>query len=375
MKRRRILVVGGTGPTGPHIVQGLLDRGHDVVILHRGVHEPDDLPDVRHIHADPHFAEALEPALRGERFDTILALYGRLERLATFFAGRCERFLAVGGRPVYAGYLDPGSVVPRGMRVLAREDSPLADPAAITDVGVAKFAARMRAAEDSVMRGHREGAYAATLFRYPYIYGARALGSVEWSVWKRIHDGRARINLPAGGLILNARCAAQNAAHMLLLALENEAAHGEIFNCADDEQYSLAQWVELIALQLGKTLAIVDVPAALRWTVTNFLFFAGSATDIAIADTAKAKRLLGYADVIAPRAALAEALRWYGVHPVEWEADPAYPDKFDYELEDRVADALQELRDRFAPEDPKLKAAHNYAHPKKPSLSGDEKGR
>ncbi len=33
------LVVGGTGPTGPYIVEGLLQRGYQVAILHRGEHE------------------------------------------------------------------------------------------------------------------------------------------------------------------------------------------------------------------------------------------------------------------------------------------------------------------------------------------------
>ena len=32
----KALVVGGTGPTGPIIVQGLLDRGYEVTIYHRG---------------------------------------------------------------------------------------------------------------------------------------------------------------------------------------------------------------------------------------------------------------------------------------------------------------------------------------------------
>ena len=29
------LVVGGTGPTGPYIVNGLLKRGYEVTVLHR----------------------------------------------------------------------------------------------------------------------------------------------------------------------------------------------------------------------------------------------------------------------------------------------------------------------------------------------------
>ena len=45
------LVVGGTGPTGPHIVNGLLERGYQVAILHTGAHESDEIPaSVEHIH-------------------------------------------------------------------------------------------------------------------------------------------------------------------------------------------------------------------------------------------------------------------------------------------------------------------------------------
>jgi nucleoside-diphosphate-sugar epimerase len=55
-----ILVIGGTGPSGPLIVNGLHERGHQVTILHTGKHEVDTLPPqsaVPHIHADP-FDEA-----------------------------------------------------------------------------------------------------------------------------------------------------------------------------------------------------------------------------------------------------------------------------------------------------------------------------
>ena len=35
----KALVIGGTGPTGPYIVEGLLRRGYEVTIYHRGTHE------------------------------------------------------------------------------------------------------------------------------------------------------------------------------------------------------------------------------------------------------------------------------------------------------------------------------------------------
>jgi hypothetical protein len=56
------LIVEGTGPTGPRLIQGLIERGFDVSILPTGRHEV-PLPDqVEHIHVDPHFIEPLTAA-------------------------------------------------------------------------------------------------------------------------------------------------------------------------------------------------------------------------------------------------------------------------------------------------------------------------
>ena len=60
------LVIGGTGPTGPFIVNGLLARGYRVAMLHTGRHEiPEIPPQVEHIHTAPFERGALETALAG----------------------------------------------------------------------------------------------------------------------------------------------------------------------------------------------------------------------------------------------------------------------------------------------------------------------
>ena len=63
----KALVVGGTGPTGPFIVKGLLQRGYEVSIFHRGNHEVEEIPpEVEHIHGDPHFRETIDGRAVGE---------------------------------------------------------------------------------------------------------------------------------------------------------------------------------------------------------------------------------------------------------------------------------------------------------------------
>lgn len=49
----RVTVLGGTVFVGRAVVEVLVESGHDVTIVHRGVHEPTaGYPDVRHVHAD-----------------------------------------------------------------------------------------------------------------------------------------------------------------------------------------------------------------------------------------------------------------------------------------------------------------------------------
>ena len=58
------LVVGGTGPTRPHVVGGLVARGFAVTMLHTGRYERDEISDVvEHVHTDPFHARRRLPGL------------------------------------------------------------------------------------------------------------------------------------------------------------------------------------------------------------------------------------------------------------------------------------------------------------------------
>jgi nucleoside-diphosphate-sugar epimerase len=81
MTRRgeRALVIGGTGPSGPFVVNGLVDRGFETTILHSGAHEPPEIPSVvEHVHTNAFDPEAVRTALSGRTFDVCIATYGRL---------------------------------------------------------------------------------------------------------------------------------------------------------------------------------------------------------------------------------------------------------------------------------------------------------
>jgi nucleoside-diphosphate-sugar epimerase len=320
----RTLVVGGTGPTGPFIVNGLRERGREVTIFHRGTHEiPEIPPDVRHIHGDPHFAETIAAATAGETFDEVIATYGRIRLIAEAFAGKVGRFISVGGVAVYRGFGNARLVKPVGVTAPVREDAPVAD-----DEAEERFGMLIAQTEDVVFANHPT----ATVFRYPYVYGPYQLVPREWSIVRRVLDGRRHILLPDGGTTLSTHGWAGNLAHALLLAVDQpEASAGKAYNCGD----------------------------------------------------------LGYRDVLPAPEAIARTARWYAENPADADLEQRLGDPFDYAWEDRMIDAAgaamacwegarrgngsdgelarSESGRRFRP--------HPYAHPKEAGVGRDHRGR
>ncbi|MGZ5233798.1 MAG: NAD-dependent epimerase/dehydratase family protein [Burkholderiales bacterium] len=358
----KALVIGGTGPSGPHIVNGLLERRYDVTILHGGQHEVEFTQPVEHIHTDPHFAETLAPALEGRSFDIVLATYGRMRIIADLLKGKTGRFIGAGGSAVYAHHDDP-RWGPLGPPTMVPEDGPLRD-----GPSEPKFNHLMWVTEDTVMRAHREGHYSATYFRYPTLYGAHSPANPDWSIVRRILDCRKRLIIPANGL-LKRRGYARNVAHALLLAVDKPAeSAGQIYNIRDERQYTQRQYVKFIARHLKHDCEIVEVPP----TLAEKVYKGGAARprDWMIEyDISKIKTQLGYRDVIAPAQALADSVDWLVSNRPEpgSEIERQLGDPFAYAEEDEMLAAYEAGHDAAnAVEFPEMQLGHMYRHPKKP---------
>jgi nucleoside-diphosphate-sugar epimerase len=373
----RTLVIGGTGPTGPFIVNGLLERGRDVTIFHRGTHEiPEIPPHVRHIHGDPHFAETIADALAGETFDEVIATYGRIRLLAEAFAGKVGRFISIGGVAVYRGFSNP-RLLPVGVTAPVREDAPVAD-----DAVEERFGMLIAQTEDVVFGNHPT----ATVFRYPYVYGPYQVVPREWSIVRRVLDGRTSILVPDGGTALSTHGWAGNLAHTVLLAVDQpEASAGKAYNCGDLDQLTIRQIVEVVAAALGARLEPVSVP----WEV------AGPARVLSLSgrghrfmDLALVRHDLGYTDVLPAPEALARTARWYAEHPADAELEARLGDPFDYAWEDRMIGTASAVMERWQAgrrpgengetdrtDDGRTFRPHPYAHPKQAGVGRDHRGR
>jgi nucleoside-diphosphate-sugar epimerase len=367
----RALVIGGTGPTGPHIVSGLLARGHEVTIFHRGTHEIPALADLEHIHGDPHFRESIDEALAGRSFDIVLAMYGRIRHIAPALAGRCDRFITIGGVPVYRGFFPrPGQPE---LPIPVTETHPVVRVAG--DDPALKFSLRLTEAEDLTFASHP----AATILRFSTIYGPNNARPAEWSVIRRIRDRRPYMIVPDGGFQVQTRCAARNAAAFVLAAVDRpSAAAGQVYNVGDPVYWSMRQWIELIVSQLGADLELVPIPGDIAVEAATTMMPLGNTTAThVILSTAKAERQLGYQPVIEPVQALKEVLEWYDAQPgLDPGASPAMVDRFDYAAEDaliaRYRETAPHIRDSVAQQ--AAPPVHSMPHPKAPGQV-DDRGR
>lgn len=328
----RALVIGGTGPTGIPLVRGLVDRGYDVTIVHRGVHERTETPAaVTHIHSDPYDDAAMRALFEDASFDVVVGMYGRLRRIAELSAGRVGQFVSVGGVPALRGWMNPWTSDPPGLAVPVAEDAPIVDRPQDDEKGY-----RIARTEAAVFAHHPSAAH----FRYPYVYGPHQLVPREWLIVRRILDGRDRIVLADDGLTLHHHGYTENLAHALLLAIEHpDAAAGKLFHIGDEEVLSVRQVVELIGAALGHQLEIVSMPFEIAIPARPLL--AQPLPTHRVLDISRVRHDLGYHDVVPARRALAATARWLVDNPCPpgGQEELVLTDPFDYAAEDRLIDA------------------------------------
>ena len=356
------LVIGGTGPSGPHIVNGLIERGYDIAVLHGGQHEAGFMQPVEHIHTDPHFAETLEAGLRGRTFDVAVATYGRIRLVAEVMKGKTQRLITAGGGGIYAQRNDP-RWGPLGAPMVVSEDGPLSD-----DPEGPRLPYMMWVTEQAVMQGHREGHYNATIFRYPQIYGPNALASPEWSIVRRILESRRHFILSSGGEARR-RAFGQNAAHAVLLGVDKEREFGgQVYNVREEVQYSQRQTVELIARVMHHDWELVEMPAALANRAYRGSGAQGGGAGFDF-DITKIRTQLGYRDVVSAAEALTRSAEWLVANRPEpgGELERQLGDPFAYEAEDQLILAYREgLAQAEKVQFPEVHSGHMYRHPKKP---------
>lgn len=331
---RRVLVVGGTGPTGPYIVNEFLRDGAQVAIYHTGRHEVDFDSEVEHLHGDPRDEDDIQDKLGNREWDIAVCTSGRLRSLAKVLAGRTGRLVATTGQPVYRGVAarvpTPTGKVPLPVPEWAERqyDNP-------------GYTGKVAIGEDQLMEQHGRGDFEVVILRYPAIFGPRAPINHEWAVVKRILDRRPFMIMPHDGMVYFQRGYAANVGRLVFLAGTRPEAAGEIFNAGDERVLSARHVAEIIVDELGSDMELIGVPAQLCKNV----YLLAEKSNV-ILDMSKARNLLGYRDVVDPEEATGITARWLRDNPPD-ESDLTSPGSaFDYDLEDRIVRVWRDLLEK-----------------------------
>jgi 2'-hydroxyisoflavone reductase len=120
--KKTILILGGTGFLGPHIVRSAIARGHTVTLFNRGKTQPHLFPEVEKLHGD---RDGQLDALEGRTWDAVVDPSGYVPRIvkmsAELLAPATKHYVFVSTISVYKD----------GLPVGADEDAPkntIADP-------------------------------------------------------------------------------------------------------------------------------------------------------------------------------------------------------------------------------------------------------
>src|SRR6266571_809524 len=195
-REMRIAVLGGTRFIGRAIVEELASQGHDLLVMHRGQLEPDDMPAVRHLHCDR--SELLQHRHELDGFESEAAIDCRA-------LTRTDAEIALQALPDVARWIVISSIdVYRAFGALHEDRE--TDPVPLD--------------EESPVRPAR------------YPYRGKLPGMDQY-------DKR-------------------DIAHAVRLALDNAGATG-VMNLCEDRTYSMRMWVQMILEAAGSRAEVVRV--------------------------------------------------------------------------------------------------------------------
>lgn len=332
-----ILVIGGTGFIGPHVVRRLAAEGHDVTLFHRGKSTADLPAEVGHIYGDRLELGSFRGHFLALRPDVVLDMRALVEAdgrvVVETLTGITPRLVTISSVDVYRAYgrligTEPGPLEPtpltessplREKRYPYRRETPPAadDPRAWTHDYDKIPIEELTMGTDGL---------AGTVLRLPMVYGEgdyqhRLLPYVQRMTDNRpaiiLGERQARFQAPRGYV--------GNVAAAIALAVTDERASSRVFNVGDERAYTEREWVGLIKGVMGwpgsiEVVPDADLPASMR-DETN-------AAQHLAADTSAIRRDLGFTDPFD----LDTSLR----HAIEWERQALATEPADYADEDAV---------------------------------------
>ena len=318
----KVLILGGTGLTGPFITHSLVEQGHQVTIFHRGKHQADLPATVNRIVGERRQLDQFIHEFEGLAPDVVLDMLAftrqDAELLMRIFKGLAKRVVVPSSSDVYRVFgrlhgTEPGPVDP----IPLDEEAPLREKLSVHGEAYEK-----RWVEEVVMS---DPDLPGTILRYPMIYGPND-GGRTFEFVKRMLDNRPAILLDEKVARWRwSRGYAENVAWATMLAVTQEQARNRIYNVAEPEGLSYLEWAQRVTHAANWNGRIVLVPQGRLHEQGNFEHHW-------VVDTTRIRAELGYMEVVHQEEALRRTVEWQWAHPLE-KYDPK---EFDYATEDMI---------------------------------------
>jgi nucleoside-diphosphate-sugar epimerase len=312
----RVLMIGGTVFIGRELAQQLTDAGHEIAFLHRGEHEPDGFEGATHIHVPR--AEMASKRGEIEAFapdavvDNMAMSAEDADVALEVVAGR--RLLVTSSLDVYRAYTHV-------QRNTSGEPVPIDETSPVRDERYpyrSEGAPPMMQTYEKLDVEERYLAHGATVVRLPMVYGPRDGQRREWFVLRRVVAGRKRI--PVGpGTWKATKGFVKDVARGMRLALESDAAAGEIFNITETTTYPMGEWVRMILEAAGSDAELVEVPED---RLPEDMGMTGTIPQDLWVVSDKARRVLGFTDSELAQT-LRESVAWHIENPPKVD-DPGF---------------------------------------------------
>jgi nucleoside-diphosphate-sugar epimerase len=320
----RICLLGGTRFVGRAVFEHLARAGHDLLVVHRGHSEPDELPPAQHLHIDRDRLELEASRLRAFAPEAVVDTYAmtaeHAEAALAGVPGELPR-VVLSSMDVYRAYTsllagrhtDP---------VPLSEDAPLREqryPYRGQDVPGADFDVDRYEKLDVEERYLEHG---AVVLRLGFVYGEHDPQRREDFILRRVRAGRERIPFGSGGWIVS-RTYVGDVGRAVERALEVPAARGEIFNICEQRSPTVRLWAEQILDAADTSSELVRVPDD---RLPPDLALTGSAQPL-LACSGKARSVLGWQESD-PQLALNRSIAWHLTHApddrgISFDADDA----------------------------------------------------
>ena len=246
----RVLVIGGTLFIGRALVDELLERGDEVVIMHRGKGTPfgDRVGEIR---CDRNDVAAVRAALSGKKFDVVYDNVYDWERGTTADQVSAAAIATAKGLDRYVFTSSVAAYPPGGdydeRAPLVRSDYP--NP----------YAAQKADSERALFELHRQQGIPVTTLRPAFIYGPHNPFDREAFFWDRLLASRPII-IPEDGSRTMQWVHVRDVAHAAVLAATKDIAVGHAYNLASYPPITQIEFIQLLARIAQREAHVVHIP-------------------------------------------------------------------------------------------------------------------